>query len=85
MEIRLSSRYKKSFRRLHSRIQDKAIEKIIVFKNNPFGPELDTHKLHGEKKEEWAFSIDYSYRISFIFLEGGKILFTDVGTHDIYK
>lgn len=78
-------RFKKSFRRLHSRIQKKAIEKTTIFKINPFNARIDTHKLHGEKKEEWAFSIDYSYRISFIFLEGDKVIFTDIGTHDIYK
>ena len=85
MEIELSSRFKKSFRKLHPRTQKKAIEKTAVFRVEPFNPRLDTHKLHGEKKEEWAFSVDYTYRISFIFLEDGKILFTDIGTHDIYR
>ncbi len=82
MVISLSSRFKKSFRKLHTHIQKKAIEKIAIFRKNPFDSRLDTHKLHGEKKEEWAFSVDYSYRISFIFLEDGKIIFTDIGTHD---
>lgn len=85
MEINLSSRFKKSFHTLHPRIQKKTIEKAFVFKTNPFNLSLDTHKLHGNKKEEWAFSIDYSYRISFIFLEDKKVIFTDIGTHDIYK
>ncbi len=82
MAIILSSRFKKSFRKLHTRIQKKAIEKIAIFRKNLFDSRLETHKLHGEKKEEWVFSVDYSYRISFIFLEDGKILFTDIGTHD---
>ena len=85
MEVELSSRFKKSFRKLHPRIQKKAIEKASVFKSDPFSLKLSTHKLHGEKKEEWAFSVDYSYRISFIFLENSKVIFTDIGTHDIYK
>jgi len=85
MEIHLSSRFKKSFRKLHPQIQKKAVLKTSVFKDNPFTPKLDTHKLHGEKKEEWAFSVDYSYRISFVFVENNTILFTDIGTHDMYK
>lgn len=85
MDIELSSRFRRSFRKLQPLIQKKAIEKTVVFKENPFVPRLDTHKLHGEKKEEWAFSVDYTYRISFIFLEDSKILFTDIGTHDIYR
>ncbi len=85
MEIHLSSRFKKSFRKLHPQIQKKAVLKTSVFKDNPFTPQLDTHKLHGEKKEEWAFSVDYSYRISFVFVWNNAILFTDIGTHDMYK
>ncbi|MBI4993663.1 type II toxin-antitoxin system mRNA interferase toxin, RelE/StbE family [Candidatus Wolfebacteria bacterium] len=85
MEINLSSRFKKSFRKIHPRIQNKAIDKISIFKINPFNLNLNTHKLHGEKKEEWAFSVDYFYRISFIFIEDKKVIFTDIGTHDIYK
>ena len=85
MEIVLSSRFKKSFRKLHPRVQKKAIEKSAIFKNEPFNLRLDTHKLQGEKKEEWAFSVDYSYRISFVFLKDGNVIFTDIGTHDIYE
>jgi len=85
MEIHLSSRFKKSFRKLDSRTQKKAVDKTFVFRDNPFTPNLDTHKLHGEKKEEWAFSVDYAYRISFIFVGDGNILLTDIGTHDMYK
>jgi mRNA-degrading endonuclease YafQ of YafQ-DinJ toxin-antitoxin module len=85
MEIHLSSRFKKSFGKLHPQIQKKAVLKISVFRDNPFAPKLDTHKLHGEKKEEWAFSVDYSRRISFVFVGNNTILFTDIGTHDMYK
>ena len=85
MEIELSSRFKKSFRKLHPRIQKKAVDRTSVFKFDSFNSKLGVHKLHGEKKEEWAFSVDYSYRISFIFLKNGKVIFTDIGTHDIYK
>jgi mRNA-degrading endonuclease YafQ of YafQ-DinJ toxin-antitoxin module len=83
--IELSSRYKKSFRRLHHRIQRKAILKIKIFRENPFNPQLRTHPLSGKEKECWAFWIDYYYRIKFIFLDSDEILFLDIGTHDIYK
>ena len=45
-------------------------------------PRLDVHNLHGKKKEEWAYSVDRSYRIVFIFLEGNQVLYTDIGTQD---
>jgi mRNA-degrading endonuclease YafQ of YafQ-DinJ toxin-antitoxin module len=85
IRIEVSSRFKKSFRKLHPKIQRKAISKIKLFKENPFDPRLRTHSLSGKEKECWAFWIDYRYRIKFIFLNGNEVLFLDVGTHDIYK
>ena len=85
MEIELSSRFKKSFRKLHPRIQKKAVEKSAIFRIDPFNYKLGIHKLHGDKKEEWAFSVDYSYRISLVFIKDDTVVFTDIGTHDIYK
>jgi mRNA-degrading endonuclease YafQ of YafQ-DinJ toxin-antitoxin module len=63
-------------------IKKKAIEREKIFLNNPFDSRLDTHKLHGKKKEEWAYSIDHHYRVSFIFIGKDEILYTNTGTHD---
>ena len=84
-KVEVSSRFKKSFRRLHPRIQRKAISKIKIFKANPFNPRLKPHPLSGKEKECWTFWIDYHYRIKFIFLKDEEVLFLDVGTHNIYK
>ncbi|MBI1755369.1 type II toxin-antitoxin system mRNA interferase toxin, RelE/StbE family [Candidatus Azambacteria bacterium] len=82
MEIKLSPRFKKSFAKLHPRIQRKAVEKMAVFRKNQFDPRLNTHKLRGERKDEWAYSVDYSYRIVFVFLKDDVMLCLDIGTHD---
>ena len=83
--IKVSSCYKKSFKKLLFRIQRKAILKIKISKENPFDPRLKTHSLSGKNKECWAFWIDYYYRVKFIFLSNEKVLFLDIGTHEIYK
>jgi mRNA-degrading endonuclease YafQ of YafQ-DinJ toxin-antitoxin module len=83
--IKISSRYKKSFRVLDPQIQEKTIEKINIFRENPFDSRLKTHKLHGKDKDCWTFWIDYKYRIKFIFLSDTEILFLDIGPHNIYK
>jgi mRNA-degrading endonuclease YafQ of YafQ-DinJ toxin-antitoxin module len=85
IHIELSSRYKKSFRRLHPRIQRKAILKTKIFRENPFSHQLRIHPLSGKERECWAFWIDYHYRIKFIFLNDEEVLFLDIGTHKIYK
>ncbi len=84
-KIEVCPRYKKSFRNLSLEIQKRAIEKINIFRNNPFDPQLRTHPLSGEHKECWAFWINYTYRIEFIFLSDKEVLFLNVGTHDIYR
>jgi mRNA-degrading endonuclease YafQ of YafQ-DinJ toxin-antitoxin module len=83
--IKISSRYKKSFRVLDPQIQEKAIEKINIFRENPFDSRLKTHKLHGKDRDCWTFWIDYKYRIKFIFLSDNEVLFLDIGPHNIYK
>ncbi len=83
--IELSNNYKKSFRKLHLKIQEEALKKIAFFQINPFHPILKTHKLSGKEKEHWGFWINYTYRIKFLFLNEEKVLFLGIGTHDIYK
>ena len=75
----------KHLSRLPKGIIEKAKEREQIFRKNAFDPRLRTHKLHGRDKDSWAFWIDYTYRIKFIFLSEEEVLFLDVGTHDIYK
>ncbi len=85
MRITVSPRFEKSYKSLPKRIKEKAKEQELLFRKNPFDPRLKTHRLTGREKEAWAFSINYSYRIKFIFLTEDDVLFLDVGTHEIYK
>jgi len=76
--------FSKSFLRLLKNIQQKAQERVKIFRENPFYPSLDTHKLHGKLKEQWSFCVKGQYRIIFIF-DDNEAIFLDVGSHDIYK
>lgn len=68
-------------------IKEKAKEKEEIFRQNPFNPILETHRLQGKYKDYWAFSINRSHRIMFQFLDDskGKVVFINVGAHEIYK
>ena len=83
--IKYSKKFLKSLRKLPNRIIESAEEKEIIFKEDPFDARLNTHKLSGRDKGCSAFWINDSYRIKFIFLSKGEILFLDIGTHAIYK
>lgn len=82
MKIYLSSNFVRKFKKLPENIKEKARNREAIFKLNPFDPRLETHKLHGKQKYEWSYSISYDYRITFIFLENGDVIYTDIGTHD---
>ena len=84
-EIKISPLFEKHYKELPKRIKERAKEKERIFRENPFNLTLKTHKLSGRNRECWAFWVDYSYRIKFIFLNDGKVLFLDIGTHKIYK
>lgn len=85
MTVNISSSFKKSWKKLPEKIKNKAKEKEIIFKENPFDFSLKTHKLVGKNRECWSFSINYAYRIKFIFILEREVLFLDIGTHDIYR
>ena len=83
--IYIHPRFEKNYKRLPQKVKDKTKTKEIIFRNNPFDPQLKTHKLVGKDKECWSFWIDRNYRIKFVFLDSKSVLFLDIGTHDIYK
>ena len=83
--IEYSKNFLKSLRKLPERIIGQAEEKEKIFKDNSFHSVLRTHKLSGKDKDCWAFWINYSYRIKFIFSGEDEVLFLDIGPHDIYK
>ena len=78
MEINVTPRFIKSYKKLHKEIQEKAKVKEAVFRINPFDKRLKTHKLSGKEKEAWAFWVDYSYRLGSFLNPPYKALFLGV-------
>ena len=85
ISVNYSRRFLKQASRLPETVIDLVEEKERIFKADPFDPRLVTHRLHGREKEVWSFRINYSYRIKFIFLTEGEVLFLEIGTHEIYE
>lgn len=81
--------FEKDFERHKNRLPIKKMnqlkDRLLAFKNNPFDPKLKTHKLKGNLRNYWSFSISYSDRILFRFLDNETVFFIDIGNHDIYK
>ncbi|OGZ33814.1 MAG: hypothetical protein A3I88_03490 [Candidatus Portnoybacteria bacterium RIFCSPLOWO2_12_FULL_39_9] len=80
-----SKKFEKSYKQLPKQIKIKAKQKDLIFRENPFDSRLKTHKLKGELKECYAYSVDYSYRVLFHFINRKTVLYLDIGTHRIYQ
>jgi addiction module RelE/StbE family toxin len=85
MEVAFSDSFKKAFKK---RIKMTETEqefwvRLEVFINEPFAPQLKTHKLSGKLKDLWSFTIDYDLRVIFYFTDDKpkKVVFVDIGTH----
>jgi addiction module RelE/StbE family toxin len=57
-------------------------QRMELFLESPFSPQLRTHKLSGKLEGLWAFSVDNDLRIVFEFLGEDRALLIDVGSHD---
>jgi len=84
-QILYSRQFVKKFKKLPPQIQQLAIKKEKVFKQNISHPLLKTHRLSGKLSSYFAFSINHSYRILFAIETDQTIVFINIGTHSIYK
>lgn len=61
---------------------EKKIQLFITDKNHP---SLRLHKLEGNLRDDWSFSIEQNLRIIFTYA-GNQAIFYDIGSHDeVYK
>jgi len=66
----------------------KDMEKTLrLLVENPFAPQLETHKLKGKLSGSWACKVGYDLRIAFDFVkkEGqgeSDILLLEIGSHE---
>jgi addiction module RelE/StbE family toxin len=81
--------YKPSFVRqlksLETELIDEAFEKIELFKNEKNHRSLKVHKLHGRLAGRWSFSVNYKYRIVFIYQSKTEVVVLTIGDHTIYS
>lgn len=90
INLNWSSSYKRAFKKTiknDSVMKDKILETMGSLKQDPFAPNLNTHKLKGILDGNWACSVDYDIRIVFDFVKNPatnetEILLMNIGTHD---
>jgi mRNA-degrading endonuclease YafQ of YafQ-DinJ toxin-antitoxin module len=84
-EIAFSKSFHKAFRRKvrnQPPLEERFWERVAIFRDNPYDPRLKAHKLSGSMRGWWSFSVEYNVRVVFSFVEPGRVVFVDIGTHD---
>ena len=84
MVINYSNHFAKQYKKLPRNVQIVAWKKERVFKENPHHTSLKTHKLSGKLAQCYSFSVNYKYRIIFVFEDDGSATFINIGSHSIY-
>lgn len=85
MKIIYSQKFIREYKKFPKVVKLRAEEKETIFKQNPFDPRLKSHKLKGELKEFYSFSVTYNLRIIFHFEKNNVVGFDTIGTHEVYK
>jgi addiction module RelE/StbE family toxin len=84
-EVAFSSSFKRAFKKRiagRKELEAKFWRHVEVFTRDPHDARLRTHKLSGELRDFWSFSVEYDVRVVFQFSAKNRALFTDIGTHD---
>ena len=66
----------------HPDLEAKFWERVKIFLDDPRDARLRTHKLSGSLRELWSFTVEYDFRIVFMFAEPNRAVFVDIGKHD---
>ena len=80
-----SSSFKRAYKRLikgRPELESAFRERLTLFVNNPFEPALNTHKLSGRMRHQWAFTLTFKLRIVFVFTRPDFAMLEDIGSHD---
>ncbi len=85
----MTIRYKQSFlrqlRKLPVALQEETKVKVALFREDPHHPMLKTHKLHGVLQGHWSFSVNYRFRVVFLYESENTVVLLKVGDHDVYR
>ena len=85
MQVAFSSAFKRAFKKLTRRqpsLDGAFWARLEIFIEDPFDPRLRTHKLTGDLKGLWSFSLRHDQRVVFFFAEKDSAVLLDIGDHD---
>ena len=84
IKVNISSRFKRSYKKLPLFAQDDFDKKIKLFIKNPSDKIFKTHKLKGKLRTCLSFCLCDGYRVLFEFSKRDAVNLLAIGSHDSY-
>ncbi|MDP3956052.1 MAG: hypothetical protein Q8Q18_02300 [bacterium] len=75
----------RQFKKLPALLQKEVVVKVALFRDIKNHPALEVHKLHGRLNGKLGFSVNFKYRVVFIYLSDREAVLLAVGDHTVYE
>ena len=86
MEVAYKPVFIRQLKKLPRPLREEALEKIELFKDPERHSMLKVHKLHGELRDYFSFSVNYRYRIIFQWeVRNKSAILLAIGDHVVYE
>ena len=85
MQVFYTPTFVRQFNSLEWELQIEIASKVEQFKDRKQYRQLKVHKLHGRLAERYSFSVNYRYRVAFVWLDARTAILVAVGDHEIYN
>ena len=86
MDVAYTPQFRRQFKKLPKPLQEEAFEKIELFGDFNQHSSLRVHKLKGRMDGRWSFSVNYRYRIVFMWeVQSESAILLAIGDHAIYE
>jgi len=85
IDLEYAPKFLRQLYKLETNIQEEALKKIELFKNQKNHRNLNAHKLHGRFKYRHAFYVTSKIRILFRYQNQKLATLLAIGDHGVYK
>ena len=85
IEVAFKPVFIRQFNKCEPALQDEIEEKIDLFRNRKNHSALRVHKLHGPLSGRWSFSVNYRYRVVFVWETAKSAVLLALGDHAVYE
>ena len=78
--------FKKRYKKVSLKIRSKFDERLFLFEEDLYHPQLNNHPLGGDREGQWSINITGDLRAVYVFKGRDIIIFIDIDTHsNLYK